>query len=188
MNTIPDEVRKHRLTVADFQAMEKAGLFMENNRVELINGEIFDMAPIGIPHTRIVNQLTERLVLATQGTAMVSVQNSMVMGDFSQPQPDICLFRRREDFYADALPSNNDVLLVIEVSDTTLKYDRDFKVGFYASHAVPEVWLFDIQNNRLLVFHDLESGDYQHTAVLKDLECLAPQQLQDVSVDVSGLF
>ena len=119
---------------------------------------------------------------------MVSVQNSMVMGDFSQPQPDICLFRRREDFYADALPSNNDVLLVIEVSDTTLKYDRDFKVGLYASHAVPEVWLFDIQNNQLLVFHDLESGEYKHTAVLKDLGYLAPHQLQDVSVDVSGLI
>ena len=187
MNTIPDEVRKHRLTVADFQAMEKAGLFLENNRVELINGEIFDMAPVGIPHTRIVNQLTQRLVLATQGKAMVSVQNSMVMGDLSQPQPDIGLFRYREDFYANALPSNKEALLVIEVSDTTLKYDRDFKVTLYASHGVPEVWLFDIKNQQLLVFHDLESGDYKHTAVLNDLDYLTPQQLQDVLVDVSGL-
>lgn len=136
MSTAPDEVRKHQLTVEAYHTMGEAGLFAENPRVELIDGEIFDMAPIGPPHGSIVDRLNERFVLAAAKMAIVRVQNPIRLGDLSEPEPDLSLLKRVNDFYATSTPVAKDVYLVVEVADTSLRHDRDVKAALYARHGM----------------------------------------------------
>ena len=161
MNTVPDETRKRPIAVADYHRMGEAGVFEDDERVELIEGEIYVMPPIGQRHASIVDRLTERFVLACSGQAIVRVQNPLTLGELSEPQPDISLLRRREDFYAGVPQSAADVLLVVEVADSSLRHDRDVKLGLYARHGVPEVWLIDVRGRRLLRFRDPQPDGYR---------------------------
>ena len=119
MNTVPDETRKRPIAVADYHRMGEAGVFGDDERVELIEGEIYAMPPIGQRHTSIVDRLNERFVLACSGQAIVRVQNPLTLGELSEPQPDISLLHRREDFYAGVPQNTADVLLVVEVADSS---------------------------------------------------------------------
>ncbi len=143
MGTAPDEVRKHQLTVKAYHKMGEAGLFAHNQRVELIDGEIFDMAPIGPPHGSIVDRLNERFVLTVAKIAIVRVQNPIRLGDLSEPEPDLCLLRRVDDFYATSTPLAQDVYLVVEVADSSLRHDREVKAALYSRHGIPEFWLIN---------------------------------------------
>jgi len=134
------EVRRHRLTVDDFHRMGEAGILRADERVELIDGEVIDMAPIGSNHAGTVGFLAKRLERAVGDSAVVFVQNSLLLTASSEPQPDIMLLKPRTDFYRSAHPHPEDVLLIVEVADTTLAYDRDIKVPLYARHAIPEAW------------------------------------------------
>ena len=118
--------------------MGEIGVFAPDARVELIEGEIIDMAPIGNDHQSIVDQLNRALVLAVGGNAIVRTQGSIRLSQWSEPEPDVVLLKPRPDFYRGEFALGTDTLLVIEVSDTTLKYDRDIKVPLYARHAFPK--------------------------------------------------
>jgi Uma2 family endonuclease len=148
----PDLYRKHRLTVHDFHRMGEAGILSINSRMELIEGEITDMAPIGSRHAAIVKQLMALFVRAVGARAIVSVQDPIILGEYSEPEPDLALLRPRDDFYALALPRADDVFLIIEVADTTLRYDREIKIPLYARHGIPEVWLIDVEGRTLTIF------------------------------------
>ncbi len=141
--------RRHRITVDEYHRMAEVGLLAPDARVELIDGEIIDMAPIGSEHASVVDQLTRLLVRAVGDDAILRVQGSVRLGRRSEPGPDLVLLRPRPDFYRNQFATGNDTLLVIEVSDTTLRYEREIKIPLYARHGVPEAWIVDLRNDRL---------------------------------------
>jgi Uma2 family endonuclease len=152
--------RRHRLTVEDYYRMAEVGILGPNDRVELIEGEIIDMPPPGELHSGTVTQLDHLLQRAVGDRAIVFVRNPAVLGGYSAPQPDLALLKTRADFYKSALPRPADILLLIEVADTSLRYDRDVKAALYARHGIPDLWLIDVRGKRLTRFRDPTSGAY----------------------------
>jgi Uma2 family endonuclease len=186
VSTVPERLRRHRLKVSEYLRMGEAGILPTDARVELI--EIIDMAPINSPHSGTVIQLTQWLSMRVGERVLVSVQNPIVLGTYSAPQPDIALLRPREDFYTTVHPGPEDVLLVIEVADTTLRDDREVKVPLYGAHGIPEVWLIDVESKAVQVFRAFEGGQYRNVFTARGTELLAPVLLADVRIDVSQLL
>lgn len=135
---------RHRLTVHDYHRMADAGIFGEDDRIELIDGDLIDMAPIGTGHASVVNRLTQAFVLACAGRAIVSIQNPIALDDMSEPQPDVVISRFRDDFYATEHPGPADILLLVEVADSSLRFDRTVKLPLYARAGIGEVWIVDL--------------------------------------------
>jgi len=153
---------RHKLTVHDYHRMAEAGILHEDSRVELIEGDLIDMSPIGQGHEAVVNRLTEALVLACAGRAIVSIQNSVRIDLYSEPQPDVAILRRRADFYATgdrAGPA--DVLLLIEVADSSLRYDKTVKAPLYARAGIAEFWVVDLQKRVVDVYRGPVDGRYK---------------------------
>ena len=138
MATMPhDVVRRHRLTVDDYHQMAEAGILADDDRVELIEGEVLDMSPIGSLHAALVAMLSQYLAQQAAGRATVWAQNPIHLDETNEPQPDIALVTPRPDFYASAHPTPADTLLVVEVAESSLAYDLGVKVPLYARHGVP---------------------------------------------------
>jgi Uma2 family endonuclease len=140
---------RHRLTVDGYYRMAEAGILPPGQRTELIDGEVIDMAPIGTRHAAMVARLGRLLEKAAGTRFQLRSQSPLRLGDCSEPEPDLLLVAARDDFYADAHPTPADVKLLIEVADTTLRYDTQIKLPLYARHGVPEVWVFDLEAHRL---------------------------------------
>jgi Uma2 family endonuclease len=157
----PVQITRHSFTVAEYQRMGQVGIFSEDDRVELVCGEIIEMSPIGEPHAACVGRLTQETILMLLRSAIVWVQNPVVLDGYSEPQPDVAVLRPRADFYGQAHPGPEDVLLVIEVSDTTLGYDRKIKVPLYARSGIPETWIVNLPEERIEVYADPAGGIYQ---------------------------
>ncbi|MFH0351712.1 MAG: Uma2 family endonuclease [Chromatiales bacterium] len=183
-----DLYRKHRLAVHDFHRMGETGILPVDGRMELIEGEIIVMAPIGSRHAAIVKQLMALFVRAVGAGAVVSVQDPIILGEYSEPEPDLALLRPRDDFYALALPRADDVFLIIEVADTTLRYDREIKIPLYARHGIPEVWLIDVEGRTLTIFEAPAGGRYRDERRVDPLGLLTPKALPGIEVDLSRLF
>jgi Uma2 family endonuclease len=154
-------IRPHRFTVAEYHRMAEAGILNEDSRVELIRGQIIDLAPIGAPHLGMVNRLTRLLpgILADRG--IVSVQNPVRLDDGSEPEPDIAILKPRADDYATATPRAADVLLVIEVADTSLDEDRAVKLPLYAESGIPECWIVNLVDRIVEVYRQPENATYR---------------------------
>jgi Uma2 family endonuclease len=133
-----------RFSVEDYARMLESGILHEDDRVELIDGEVRAMSPIGPHHSAVVKRLTRLLVRRLGTTAVVGVQDPIRLSDYTEPQPDLHVARPRADFYATALPTGADTLLVIEVADSSLGTDRAEKLPRYAAAGIPEVWLVDL--------------------------------------------
>jgi Uma2 family endonuclease len=176
------------MTVGEYHRMGDAGVFAPDARLELIEGEIIDMAPIGSRHAGMVRDLMRRLFHAAGPHAIVSCQDPIWLDDNNEPQPDLCLLRPREDLYRPSHPRPGDVLLVVEVADTTLVYDRDIKLPLYARAGIPEVWIVDLATP-ILQIHRTPAGDrYAEVAATAAPGILAPAALPEISVDLSALF
>lgn len=156
---------RHRLTVADYDRMGEASIFAPEARVELIDGEVIDMAPIGSKHASAVKRLNALLVAALGQRAIVSVQDPLRLGDLSEPEPDLMLLKPRADFYADAHPTAGDVLLLIEVADASARYDREIKLPLYARHGVAEVWIVDLEARLVRFFRTPVGEGYADVSV-----------------------
>src|ERR687896_1657519 len=183
-----ERLRRHRLTVSEYLRMGEARILAPDARVELIEGEIFDMAPIGSLHAGTVMRLGRMLERAVGDTALVYIQNSVALSNYSAPQPDLALLRPREDFYTASHPGPADVLLVIEVADTTLRDDREVKAPLYAAHGVPEYWIVDLEDKGVHVFREPQSGHYRQIFTVAGSEALVPVGLPHVRIDVSKVF
>jgi Uma2 family endonuclease len=153
-NTATDLPRRHRLTVEEYNRMGEAGILHPEIRTELIDGEIIDVAPPGSLHAGTVNQLARLLQRAVGDHAIVLTQNPILLGMYSEPQPDCALAKPRRDFYRSGHPRPDDLLLVVEVADSSLRFDRDVKSSLYARHGVPELWLIDVRAKRLTRYRD----------------------------------
>ena len=143
------EPRRHRLSIDDFERLGAAGILAPDARVELIEGDLIDMPPIGTGHMSVTNRLVRLLVRRAGDDAIVSVAHPMRLPPWSMPQPDFMLLAPRADDYASAHPGAADVLLAIEVADTSLRYDRDTKARLYAAHGVAEYWIVEVCAHRL---------------------------------------
>jgi Uma2 family endonuclease len=182
------EIARHFFTVAEYERMGEAGIFKEGDRVELIAGEIVEMSPIGMRHASCVARLTQLLGQALQGRAIVWVQNPVRLDDFSEPQPDVAVLKPRADFYGQALPTPDDVLLLIEVSDTTLEYDRQIKVPLYARALVPEVWIVNLAGERIETYAELEGDAYRMTGQAVRSEEIQAHDIPGLSINVSDVL
>jgi hypothetical protein len=177
MSELMDRAR-HRISVDDYHRMAEAGVFGHQDRVELIEGEVFDMAPIGSQHAYVVNQLARLFTLAAGQDCLVSTQNPIRLGDRSEPQPDLALLKPGD--YMARLPGPSDVLLVVEVASSSIDYDRGVKLELYARHGIAEVWLLDLTGNELLVFRDPEGGTYRSSATPRPGEPVGPVLLPGI--------
>lgn len=145
-------LQRHRLSVADYYRMAEAGILGEDDRCELIEGEIIDMAPIGSRHASTVKRLLRHFERTVGNSAIVSIQDPIRLDARNEPQPDLALLRHRDDFYQQAHPTPGDVLLIVEVADASLRYDREVKLPLYARFGIPEVWIVDLQSSRVEIF------------------------------------
>jgi Uma2 family endonuclease len=186
--TATDLPRRHRLSVEDYYRMAEVGILGPDERVELIDGEIVDVAPIGTRHSAAVDQLAELLHQATQQRAIVRTQNPVALDGYSELEPDVVLLRRRADFYRSAHPSPRDVLLIIEVAESSLSYDRDTKVPLYARHGVPEVWLIDIESRSVTRHRGASRSGYARVDQPDLSAPLEIEALPEVRVTLHGLF
>lgn len=154
-------------TVTEYHQMIEAGVLKEDDRVELLNGEIIEMCPIGPPHAAHVDRLVYILPPKLKGKAILRVQSPIILNDNSQPQPDLSLLKPRADFYANGHPTPADVLVVIEVSDSTVEKDRRAKIPAYALAEIRETWMIDLVEDRIEVHSNLYNGIYQEVRIIQ---------------------
>lgn len=153
-------LKKHLITVDFFNHMVETGMFKPTERIELIEGEIYDMSPIGRLHARCVDLLNYFLSQFFVGKAIVRVQSPIILDDLSEPQPDISILRFQADFYKQSHPKAKDVLLIIEVADTTVDFDRTIKFPKYANADIPEAWLINLEADRIEVHSNPKENTY----------------------------
>jgi Uma2 family endonuclease len=187
LQLLDDTARRHRWTVAEYLKLVESGVFAEDDRIELIDGELIDMAPIGDEHAGQVNRLSNDLAYLLYRRVVVATQNPIMLDQHSDPQPDICLLRWREDFYRGKRPGPADVLLVMEVADTTVRYDREVKVPLYARFGIPEAWLVDLPGKRVEVYRDPGDGRYRRCECF-EAGRIAAVEVPEAVVDVGALF
>ncbi len=181
-------LRRHRFTVDEYYRMVPAGLLREDDRVELIDGEIIEMTPIGSPHAGTVTRLIRHFSGTVGDAALVSAQNPVRLSDLSEPEPDLMLLRPRSDAYTKSHPGPADVLLVVEVSDSSLAYDRDVKVPLYSRHELGEVWIVDLSAQVILVYRHPGPDGYADVSEVHLGSSVAPLALPAHGLDTAALF
>lgn len=182
------QLTRRLFTVHDYHRMADAGILGEDDRVELIEGEILAMSPIGPPHGAAVDRANRAMVNITGEKAIVRVQGSVGLDDYNEPQPDIVLMRPRDDFYATRLPGPPDILLIVEVAQSSLDYDRKIKARIYARTGIPEYWVADLNHDCLFIHRDSRNGEYRTERRLQRGESIAPQLLPECVVQVDSLL
>ncbi|MCG8390641.1 MAG: Uma2 family endonuclease [Cytophagales bacterium] len=155
------QLARRLIQVDEYYRMAEVGILTENDRVELIYGEIIEMSPIGNKHASVVDRLNKTLNNTIGDTGIIRVQGPVRINDLNEPEPDLTLLKLKEDYYADAHPTANDVLVIIEVSDTTYQYDREIKSPLYASAEIPEFWLVNVEKKEVEVYTSPAKGAYK---------------------------
>jgi Uma2 family endonuclease len=179
---------RHLFTVREYERMGEVGLFDEDDGVELIEGEIVEMAPIGSRHAACVDRLNRLLSAGAGDRAIVRVQSPVRLGERSEPQPDLALLRPRADFYAAAHPGPADVLLVVEVTDTSAAWDTEVKVPLYAAAGVPEAWVVDLPAGCVHVFSQPTPTGYRDARRAGPGDLVPVEDLPDLSVLVDNVL
>jgi len=179
--------RRRRFTVDEYRAMAEAGILRPDERVELLAGEVIEMAAIGSRHAFCVDEFSERLAtLALSGRARVRTQNPIRLDQENHPQPDIAVVVRSN--YAGEHPGPEDVFLLIEVSDSTVGFDRRHKLPLYAMYGIPEVWLSDVNSRTIEVHDEPMAGGYARIRVYAPDERLSPAAFPDVVIAVADVI
>jgi Uma2 family endonuclease len=182
------EVQTRRFTSDEFYRMAEAGIFGPDERVELIEGEIVEMSPMGDRHLMCVNQATELFVLAFAGKAKVSVQNAVRLNIQNVPQPDLVLYKPRAEYRSTTRPNAKNCFLVVEVSDSSLRYDTKVKVPIYAKTGISEVWIEDLRNDLLLVYRNPSGEAYATELTFKADDSVSLLAFPDTSFPVRDLL
>jgi Uma2 family endonuclease len=179
---------RRRFTVDEYHKLATAGVLSADDRVELVEGELIQLPPIGSLHAGLVARLDRTFQALASNDCAVWIRNPLSFPPASEPQPDVALLKPRVDGYLGALPTAMDVLLVIEVADTTVAHDRDVKIPLYARQGVAEAWLLDATERRLEIYRDPGPEGYR-TLLRPDRDAVvAPLALPKVRVDIRALF
>jgi Uma2 family endonuclease len=181
-------VPRHRLTRHDYYRLAEAGILRRNDRVELLDGQLVDMSPIGPRHAIVTDNLNVALVTAFTGQAWVRCQHPVVLNDGSEPQPDLALVRRPWRGYPGTHPEPADVFLVIEVSDSSLPVDRGVKLELYARAGIREVWIVDLTTDGVLVHRRPSGGSYGSVTRIAAPGVLDVENLPGVTIPVAAIF
>lgn len=179
---------KHYFTVSEYDRMGETGVFAPGARVELIEGEIIEMSPIGSRHAACVNLISDVFNDQLRGKAIVRTQNPIVLDDFSEPEPDVSVLRFREDYYRDAHPRPEDVLLVLEVAETTVPFDRKIKLPLYARVAIPEYLIFNLPEKVVEYYSQPEMGSYQNTQLLERGDMFESAAVPGLTLDIGTIL
>ena len=182
------EIARHSFTAEEFERMGEAGIFRQDARLELIEGEIFETSPIGSPHAACVDALALVCNELARRRFIVRVQSPIRLSDFSEPQPDVALLRWRDDFYRGAHPTPPDVLLVVEVADATAAADRTVKLPLYARAGIAEAWLVDITEAQVEIYSDPSAGAYGRAEVFGRGAEARSHTVEGLVVSVGGLL
>ncbi len=161
------QASKRLFTVTEYYQMAQAGIFSESDRVELLEGEIFEMSPISSRRASCVSRLNYLLHDRVRDRAIVSVQNPVRLSDYSEPQPDIAVLKFRSDFYSPEHPRAEDLLLVIEVCETSGEFDRRVKLPLYAKAGIPEVWIVDLAQEQIEAYRAPSPQGYRDSQTLR---------------------
>jgi Uma2 family endonuclease len=181
-------VNRRLFTVDEYYKMAEAGIFTEDDRVELIDGEIVEMVPIGPEHSSLVARIANLLFRSAGNDAIVWPQNPLRLSNITEPQPDLALLRWREDFYSAGHPQPADVLLVIEVADSSLAYDRDVKAALYARAGILEFWLVDVKQRRVTIFRDPATDGYRAVLQMEGSQPMSPEALPAMTLTAGRIF
>jgi Uma2 family endonuclease len=181
-------IARKRFTADEYHRMAQVGLLRERERVELIDGEIVVMSPIGNRHAACVSHTNRVLVRAAGDDAIVQAQGPIRLDLYYEPEPDFVLLRPRDDFYATRHRGPADALLVIEIADSSLEYDRDVKAPIYATAGIPEYWLADLNDNVVWRYSSPERGAYQRVEQLRRGQTIAPLLLPTCAIAVDALL
>ena len=182
------EMKRRRFTVADFLRLAEIGFLADDERVELIRGEIIEMSSISEGHASTVMRLVSLLSRMFGQRALLSVQNPVQLDDATLPQPDVALLRPRDDFYGQRHPGPEDTLLLIEVSDTTLTYDRRVKTALYSAAGVMEYWIINLQKRQIEVYREPQSEGYRTMTRYAPGETLSPLAFPEVQLDITEIL
>ncbi|MCL1471172.1 Uma2 family endonuclease [Argonema antarcticum] len=185
---MPQQLLKRLFTVKEYHLMVDAGILKEDDRVELIKGEIVQMSPIGRFHAACVKRLNELFVSRLAQLITVGVQDPIELDDNSEPQPDLALLRRRADFYQSGHPQPEDILLIVEVADTTVESDREVKIPLYASSGIMEVWLVNIPAECIEVYRQPSANGYQNVQVFGRGQSIFVETFPDVNFTVDEIL
>lgn len=188
MGPVTAPLTRRRFTVEEYHRMADAGILDEDDRVELLDGEIVEMTPIGPRHAGGVARLDHLFGVRFGERAIVWAQNPLVLERHWEPQPDLVLLKPRQDFYTSALPGPEDALLVVEIAETSMQRDRRVKMPAYARTEVPEVWLLDLPGDRLEVFTDPAPEGYRKVRRLRRGDRLAPAAFPEVEFSVDEVL
>lgn len=182
------EPHRRRLTAAEFEQMAAAGILHEDDHVELLDGELYQMAAMNGPHIACVARLNHAFVRAVGDRAIVIVQSSMRLSAMSEPEPDIVIARFREDFYHSGPPTPADIFLIIEVADTSLRHDRQVKLPLYAAAGVPETWIAGLPRRQVVAHREPGPEGYRQAVPLTRRGTLAPLALPDIQLGWEDFF
>jgi Uma2 family endonuclease len=177
-----------RFTIDEYYRMAEAGILKPDERVELIDGVVYTMSPIGSRHAACVRTLDDLFHATFRGRAIVSVQNPIRLPDLTEPQPDLVLARPHPDRYRKRHPEPRDILLLVEVMDTSAMRDRGQKLTAYATAAVPEVWLVDLDGQAIEVHHIPQGGVYSRSYTRRSGESVTPGAFPDVALNVDDIL
>ncbi len=176
-----------RFTVDEYHRMADAGILTEDDRVELIDGEIVEMSPIGDRHVACVVRISDGFAFRARDTAVVSVQNPLRLGRRDEPQPDLVLLRRR-DLSGAWAPTSRDALLVIEVAETSVQYDRHRKLPIYAHSGIPECWLVNLPEDVIEVYREPQAGSWSIREIVRRGDTLTPLALPSVTLSADEIL
>ncbi|CAN5262629.1 Uma2 family endonuclease [soil metagenome] len=177
-----------RFKVDDYYKMIELGILEDYEKAEIIEGELIRKMPIGEKHSAIVEKLLETLRDKLGKSVSLRNQQPIKFSDYNEPQPDLSILQRRDDFYFYEKPVPKDALLLIEVSDATLKYDRDTKLALYAEAEIPEVWIVNLQHNIIEVHQNPSNGIYQLAKIFKRSEIIESVALPNLSLQVDEIL
>ena len=181
-------VTRRALTVAEYHRMGEVGIVHEDDRVELIEGELVAMTPIGSSHSGTINTLTRALVMAVGDRGVVAVQNPVQLDDLSEPQPDFSILKPRADDYRRATPRPHEVFLIIEVADSSLAYDRAVKRALCARHCIPEFWIVNLQADSVEVCRTPVGEAYADLSLVERDGTLEPALLPGAAIQAAALL
>jgi Uma2 family endonuclease len=168
---------KRLFSVDEYHRLVEVGILTPNDKVELIQGEIIKMSPIGPKHAGNIDFVVQKLILLFQEEIIVRNQNPVQLGNMSEPEPDVSILKPNENYYTSSHPKAEDVLLLIEYSDSTLQYDQNTKIPLYAVHLIPEVWIVDLKQNRVITYSSPKGEEYLNIRTYQKGETIVTGQL-----------
>lgn len=181
-------VELRRLTVQEYHRMAEAGIFHPTERIELLNGQIIKMAAKGTAHTAAISRTSELLRERLQNRILIRLQDPVQLDDYSEPEPDLAIVLPDPAFYEDHHPTPSEIFLIIEVADSSLRYDRELKAPTYGRSNILEYWVLDVNDRRLYVYRSPSTAGYQIEQTLSEEDTISPVAFPDCAIKVRELL